>query len=155
MKPIGRAAKLSACPAIAACVWFACSPPAFATVLQESSSGQECRDDVPACDSVDSQLIVAKPNDQRTIRLICPASAPYFWNWSADVSSHVEVQLVQSVLNEDRDEIGAWFFFLQQSTAAPGALRIHLGCSSQTPSADHPFTFRYRGFGWNPHQPAE
>lgn len=151
MKPV-PAARLSVGFAMGVLLWSAGALPAHAMLLQESADGQECRGHVPACLSVDSNLIVARPNDQQTTRLRCPPSAPFFWNWSADVGSHVQVQLIAPVLNDERDEIGGRFFILNQASATPGALRIHLGCSPLPPSADHPITFRYEGFGWHPHE---
>jgi hypothetical protein len=127
------------------------SHPASGLELQESLPGQECGGKVPNCKTVESALFEARPDNKRHVKVLCPSKAPFFWNWSADVSRHVQTQLVQPVLNDADEEVGAIFRVHPQGSAA-GAARIHLACSAQRPSENHPVSFRYQGFGWHPYE---
>lgn len=124
----------------------------LATNLLAHRDGQECTPNVPGCQSISTALLTVRQNDLLTLELRCPARAPAFWNWAADVGLHVEVQLREPILGRAGKEIGATFVVRQQDNAGPGQVRIHLGCSATRPSVARPISYRNSAFGWHPHQ---
>ena len=114
--------------------------------------GQECTPNVPGCQSIKTAVLAVRPNNLLTLELRCPARAPAFWNWAADVGQHTEIQLREPIVGEAGKEIGATFVVRQQDNAGPGQVRIHLGCSATRPSVARPISYRNSAFGWHPHQ---
>lgn len=129
-----------------------CSSSAAAGNLLAHRDGQECSPNVPACQSIKTAVLTVRPNNLLTLELRCPARAPAFWNWTADVGQHVEVQLLEPIVGKAGKEIGGTFFVRQQDNAGPGQVRIHLGCSAIRPSVAQPISYRNSAFGWHPHQ---
>ena len=129
----------------------ASNPAASSPDLQTRTPRQECSGGVPACRTLPGSLERIRPDSEREIELVCPAKARFFWNWAAEPGRHVQVQLVDTILNKDKAEIGARFSLSQQSAAEPGFAQVYLGCSAQRASRGK-LKVRYEGFGWHPHQ---
>lgn len=141
---------------VAAILFIGClagiSGTSLAANLLLHRNGQECAPGVPRCQPIRSDLLTVRPHQVLTLQLKCPASAPAFWNWAADVSRHTDVLLREPIVGKAGQEIGGTFEIRQQDGAGPGQARIHLGCSAKRPSVAQPISYRNRAFGWHPHQ---
>lgn len=127
--------------------------PAMANAnLLERSPRQECHGSVPACQSSGGSLQSVPRDSEREITLACPAGAPFFWNWAAEPSPHVQVYFIAPVQDNKHRAVGARFTLSQQSDYERGYARVFLGCSAQLPSRKHPQTMFYTSTGWNQSQ---
>lgn len=111
----------------------------------------ECRAEVPNCVTKISSVATVPRRQMQTVRLTCPKNS-YFWNWSATVSPHVQITMLDLESDQNQHATGATFLIHAVSgRPATAKAQIHLGCSA-TPVAGK-LKERRAGHGWHPHAP--
>lgn len=131
---------------------LASTGPAGARPELEARNGrQECVGSVPDCHTVRGELLRIRRDSEREIDLECSVDAPFFWNWSAELSAHVQIQLLQILRDDSESQIGARFALSEHSDTRPGYARLFLGCSNEEPSRGELWV-RYELLGYHPHE---
>ncbi len=95
--------------------------------------GEECANNVPSCQTVQSPVISLASGQHQRVQLLC-ANGSYFWNWTAAVTPHLTVVLHRTVQDEAKRDIGAIFRLDEQTDARPGRVQISVACSPEDPA---------------------
>lgn len=154
-KPLAAAARLrqpSTSPLLPLLALALLAWPGLAGATSGAPPRPECSGGVPGCRTVPGGLTMVPADSEVRVTLTCPREARFFWNWSAEPGRHVQVQLVEAVLDRARQAVGATFAVQAQRDWNPGQARISLGCSGQLPDPRHPYRVLHTAMGWNPHE---
>jgi hypothetical protein len=118
---------------LAHAAWAASAPP-----IETRNARDECftgkPGGVPGCTSVASKKELVGSGEQRDIRMYCPHTAQYFWNWSAIVSPGMHITLLRTIDTKSGLPRGAWVRLHEQTGLTPGQTRLFFGCSTQIPT---------------------
>jgi len=87
-------------------------------------SRQECLN-VPNCVSVPMKASIMKGNKESVLLFICPANAPFLWNWDSDHSRDVSITL------KEESPRHVMLHIIDNDTRDPSTFKIFLGCSAQ------------------------
>ncbi len=94
---------------------------------------EECANNVPSCQTVQSPVISVASGEHQRIQLLC-TSGTYFWNWTVGVTPHLTVVLHRTVQDEAKRDIGAIFRLDEQTDARAGRAQISVACSPVDPA---------------------
>jgi hypothetical protein len=110
---------------------------------------EECANNVPSCQTVQSPVISLASGQHQRVQLLC-ANGSYFWNWAAEVTPHLTVVLHRTVQDEAKRDVGAIFRLDEQTDARPGRTQISIACSPEDPAGK--LSSQRRHFHHHPHR---